>query len=99
MNGITSEQIRAIGEICRALSARIERGGKPGPVVEILLKEFPAPSPLQKKILSEVKVSLRKATAGERPRHIYEDVASVLCDWGDTIEEDEVLQSLKAIAA
>ena len=84
MNGITSEQMRAIGKICR---------------VEILLKEFPARSPLQKKILSEVKLSLSKATEGERPRSIYEDIASVLCDWGDTIEEDEVLQSLKTITA
>ena len=99
MERISPEQLHAIGEICRVFSRRLERGGRPGVIVTELIETFPEPSFVQKNILAELRHSLRKAGESENPKPIYEEILTVLCAWGDTMEEDEVLESLRAITA
>ncbi len=60
---------------------------------------FPEPSPTQKQILKEVRRSLRGASEAENPKPIYDVIVDLLCNWGDTLDEDDVLASLKAITA
>jgi len=99
MERITPEQLHAIGEICRVFSRRLERGGRPGVIVTELIETFPEPSFVQNNILAELKHSLRKASESDNPKLTYEEILTVLCAWGDTMEEDEVFESLRAIAA
>ncbi|MEP6699185.1 MAG: hypothetical protein ABJB09_05580 [Verrucomicrobiota bacterium] len=95
---ITGEQQRSIGEICRALSRRLETGAKkPGPFLKELIKTFPDPSPLQKKIIRETRQAFGKASEAEQARPIMEEIVDVICGWGDTLEEGEVLAHLQAI--
>jgi hypothetical protein len=99
MERISPEQLHAIGEICRVFSRRLERGAGPGVIVTELIETFPEPSLVQKSILSELRHSLRKAGESENPKSVYQEILTVLCAWGDTMEEDEVLESLATISA
>jgi hypothetical protein len=93
----TAEQQKAIGEICRAFSRKLDAGAKPGPFLIELIKAFPDPTPLQKKIIKETRRAFGKASQAEKPRPMLEEILTVLCAWGDTIEETDVLSHLKAI--
>jgi len=95
--GITAEQQTAIGEICRAFTRKLESGTKPGPFLIELTRLFPDPSPLQKKILRETRRACDKAKKVEDHRRILEEILIVLCRWGDTLEESQVLACMKAI--
>jgi hypothetical protein len=95
---ITSEQQKAIGEICHVFSRKLDRGGKPGPFLIELIKLFPDPSPLQKKILKQTRRAFDKAKSAETPRPILEEILVVLCSWGDTLEETQVLAYMEAIS-
>jgi hypothetical protein len=94
---ITTEQQEAIGEICRACSRKLSKGTNPGPFLIALIKLFPDPSPLQKKIIKETRRAFERAKEAEKPRPILEEILTLLCGWGDTIEETDVLDCLKAI--
>jgi len=94
---ITPEQQKAIGEICRAFSRKLDTGAKPGPFLIELIKEFPDPTPLQKKIMRETRRAFESAARAENSRPILEEILMVLCSWGDTIEETDVLSYLRAI--
>lgn len=97
MTTITPEQQKAIGEICRAFSRKLDSGAKPGPFLIALINGFPDPSPLQKKIVRETRLAFGRASQAEKPRPIWEEILTVLCAWGDTIKEVEVLSDLMAI--
>ncbi len=99
MENVTADQRRAIGEICRALSKRLDSGAKPGAIVNALIETFPDPSPQQEKILKEISRAFRKANELERPMPMFERILGVVCSWGDTTEESEVLIQLEEIAA
>lgn len=94
---ITTEQQQAIGEICRAFSRKLEAGANPGPFLIELIKLFPDPSRLQKNIIKEIRRAFERAKQAENPRPILEEILTVICGWGDTIEETDVLAHLKAI--
>jgi len=94
---INAEQQVTIGEICRAFSRKLDTGSKPGPFLMELLKLFPDPSPLQKKILREARRGFETAKKAEKPRPMLEEILIVLCSWGDTLEETQVLAYLQAI--
>jgi hypothetical protein len=94
---ITAEQQTAIGEICRAFSRKLDTGAKPGPFLIELIKAFPDPAPLQKKIIRETRRAFDRASQVENPRPILEEILTMLCSWGDTIAETEVLSRLMAI--
>ena len=94
---ITAEQQKAIGEICRAFSRKLDKGAKPGPFLIELIKMFPEPTPLQKKILRETRRAFERASEAEKPRPMLEEILRVLCAWGDTIEETDVHSRLVAI--
>src|SRR6266576_1653132 len=95
---ITSEQHKALGEICHVFSRKLDRGGKPGPFLIGLIKLFPDPFPLQKKILRETRRAFDKAKNAEKPRPILEEILVVLCSWGDTLEEAQVLAYMESIS-
>lgn len=97
MTTITAEQQKAIGEICRAFSRKLDSGAKPGPFLIELINGFPDPSALQKKIVRETRLAFRRAAQAEKPRLIWEELLTVLCGWGDTIKEAEVLSHLVGI--
>ena len=97
MTTITAEQQKAIGEICRAFSRRLDAGAKPGPFLIELIKTFPEPTPLQKKILRETRRAFERASQAEKPRPMLEEILRVLCAWGDTIEETDVLSHVMRI--
>lgn len=94
---ITAEQHKAIGEICCAFSRRLSKGAKPGPFLIELTKLFPDPSPIQKKILKEARRAFAKANEVEKPQPILEEILTLLCAWGDTLDEPQVLGNLKAV--
>ena len=94
---ITAEQQKAIGEICRAFSRKLDTGAKPGPFLIELIEAFPDPAPLQKKIIRETRRAFERASQAENPRPILEEILTELCSWGDTIEETDVLSHLRAI--
>jgi hypothetical protein len=94
---ITAEQHKAIGEICCAFTRRLDAGAKPGPFLIELIRMFPEPTPLQKKILRETRRAFERASQAEKPRPMLEEILRVLCAWGDTIEETDVLSHLMAI--
>jgi hypothetical protein len=94
---ITAEQQKAIGEICRAFARKLDTGAKPSPFLIELIKTFPDPTPLQKKIIKETRRAFDKASQAEKPRPMLEEILMVLCSWGDTIEETDVLSHLMAI--
>jgi hypothetical protein len=96
-NAITTEHQKAIGEICRAFSRKLDAGAKPGPFLIELIKGFPDPTPLQKKIISEARITFERASQAENPKPTQEEILTVLCGWGDTIEETDVLSHLMAI--
>ena len=95
---ITPDQQKAIGEICRAYTRKLEKGGKPGPFLIELIRTFPHPSPVQKKIIQQSRRAFETATRLENPRPIHDKILQVVCGWGDTLEEPEVLSHLTAIA-
>lgn len=95
---ITLEQQKAIGEICRAFTRKLEKGGKPGPFLIELIKAFPDPSPVQKKIIQQSRRAFETATRLENPTPIHDKILQVICGWGDTLEEPDVLSHLTAIA-
>ena len=97
MTAITAEQQKAIGEICRAFSRKLDTGAKPGPFLIALINAFPDPEPVQKRILRETQRAFERASQAENPRTILEEILMVLCGWGDTIEEKDVLFHLVAI--
>ena len=97
MTTISPEQQKAIGEICRAFARKFERGGKPGPFLIELIKAFPDPTPLQKKIITETRRAFDRASHAEKPRPLLEEILTALCSWGDTVEETDVLNHLMAI--
>jgi hypothetical protein len=94
---ITAEQQKAIAEICRAFSRKLDRGAKPGRFLIELIKTFPDPTPLQKKIIKETRRTFERASQAENPRPMLEEILTVLCAWGDTVEETNVLSHLMAI--
>lgn len=94
---ITSEQQKAIGEICCAFSRKLSKGAKPGPFLLELIRLFPDPSPIQKKILKQTRRAFARANEAEKPQPILEKILTLLCGWGDTLEEQEVLAKLKTI--
>ena len=94
---INAEQQKAIAEICRAFSRKIEKGARPGPFVIELTRLFPSPSPLQKKILRETRRACDKVKQAERCGPMLEEILMVLCSWGDTLEETQVLAYMEAI--
>jgi hypothetical protein len=94
---ITAEQHKAIGEICCAFTRRLDAGAKPGPFLIELIKMFPEPRPLQKKILRKTRRAFERASQAEKSRPMMEEILRVLCAWGDTIEETDVLSRLMAI--
>jgi hypothetical protein len=96
---MTAEHQKAIGEICRAFARKLRTGAKPGPFLIELIKAFPDPTPLQKKIIRETRRAFRRASQAENPKPILEEVLIALCAWGDTIEETDVLSRLMSIAA
>ena len=98
VESISDEQRKAIGEICRAFSRKLDRGAKPGPFLIELIKAFPEPSLLQKKIIKETRRAFARASEMEQPRPIWEEILMILCAWGDTIEETDVLFRLMSIA-
>jgi hypothetical protein len=95
---ITPEQQDAIGEICRAFSRKLSKGSNPGPFLIELIKLFPDPSPLQKKIIKEIRRAFERAKEAEKSKPVLEEILTLLCGWGDTIEEPDVLDCLKAIS-
>lgn len=95
---IAAEQQKAIGEICRAFSRKLDTGAKPGPFLIELIRAFPEPSPLQKKIIKETRRAFGRASQVEKPRPIWEEILTVLCSWGDITEEADVLSHLMTIA-
>ena len=95
---ITAEQEKIIGEICRAFARKVDSGSKPGPFLIELTKLFPDPSPLQKKILRETRRAFRETKETESPKGMLEEILMVLCSWGDTLEETQVLAYMQAIA-
>ena len=97
MMTIAAEQQKVIGEICRAFSRKLDRGAKPGPFLMELIKTFPDPSPLQRKIIKETRRAFKRASEAENPRPMLEAILVVLCAWGDKIEETDVLSHLTAI--
>ena len=97
MTTITAEQHKAIGEICCAFARRLDAGAKPGPFLIELIKAFPDPTPLQTNIITETQRAFEKASQAEKPRPMLEEILRVLCAWGDTIEEADVLSHLVAI--
>src|SRR5438105_3139091 len=94
---ITAEQQKAIGEICRRFARKLDTGAKPGPFLIELINTFPEPTPLQKKIISETRRAFDRASQAEKPKPMLEEILTVLCSWGDTIEETDVLSHLMAI--
>ena len=95
---ITTEQQRAIGEICRAFSRKLSKGAKPGPFLKELIRMFPEPSPLQKQIMEETRRAFKRAEEIENSTPLWEQILTLLCAWGDTMEEEELLVNLKAVA-
>jgi hypothetical protein len=94
---ITAEQQKAIGKICRAFSRKLDKGAKPGPFLIELIETFPDPTPLQKKIIKETRRTFARASQAEKPSPMLEEILMVLCSWGDTLEETDVLSHLTAI--
>jgi hypothetical protein len=96
---ITFEQQKAIGEICRAFSRKLEKGAAPGPFLIELIRMFPEPSPLQRDIMAEIRRAFKRAEETGNPRSLLEKILTLLCAWGDTIDENDLLDQLKGIAA
>lgn len=71
----------------------------PGPFLIELIKAFPDPAPLQNMIVKATRQAFERASQAENPRPILEEILIVLCGWGDTIEEKDVLAHLEAIIA
>jgi hypothetical protein len=97
VTAITAEQQKAIGEICRAFTRKLDKGARPGSFLIELIKTFPDPTPLQENIIRETQLAFERASHAEKPRPMLEEILTVLCSWGDTIEETDVLSHLMAI--